>query len=588
MASTIQFNGFSAEFNPAVANKTKVQIRKPDSGQSLAELVAEECRDWLIGDNNANITLNAVIRMAHFVAKNLGLDYQTPTDLRGTAEDFHKILPDHIIAGIGMLQANANTSIAGKPGKGFIKGIMGVPEDSSDFHLKFMEESANTDLMDEIGTLVMPKLGQPESEFYQYFRRLTRLRNGLWSDEPGITNISGIRRTKNSKITWNDVLVVSWKDADGALHCKAYTATTEPGNKAGDPTVPPQTYIVRAGYHHGQQPGGRCFRVMARDEDNLNLKYTREDGRGINFHSGGSSCAPQNLVKHALPGGTAAAQKDFAKNIALVEIYKILTRWGLDKTISSWQILNKTNEALKDWTEARLAGVVKADDREIRVRQVTGGVSNEKVIQVAEAIKWTVNKWINIEKDPDALLRILKNADPGFAAPADWNTLNSGAVTNLVKPAHIRAIVEKQCKHFTTLNEIDGKPGKSYLIILAGRHPEVLKNKENAQKDLARLQELFKTEGITPAETEYVKKICFNSMEERRILALGNVESRQDDKAFDIEEDVKTWSTACQVVFGPEQFYEFWYYVVGKALQTGQRQWYYTIFDFNTLEVQKV
>ncbi len=588
MASSIQFNGFSAEFDLAAANKTKVQIRKPDSGQSLAELVAEECREWLIGDKNANITLNAAIRMAHFVSKNLGLEYHTPSDLRGTLEDFHKILPDHIIAGIGILQADNGTKIDGKPGKGFITGIMGIEDNSADSLLKFMDEGSNVDLMDEIGPLVLPKLGQPEPEFYQYFRRLTRLRNGLWSDEPGITNISGIRRTKDKKITWNDVLAVSWKDADGSLHCKAYTATTEPGNKDGDPTVPPQTYIVRAGYHHGQQPGGRCFRVMARDADNKNLTFTIGDGRGINFHSGGSSCAPQNMKKGSLPGGAAATEKDFAKNMALVEIFKILSHWGLDKTISSWKILNKTNDSLKDWTEANLVQILQADDREIRVRQVLGGVSKENIIKIADAIAWTVNKWINIEKDPDALLRILKSVDPGFEAPAGWNTLNSAAVTNLVKPAHIRAIVEKQCKHFTTLNEIDGKPGKSYLIILAGRHPEVLKNKENAQKDLARLQELFKTEGITPAETEYVKKICFNSMEERRILALGNVESRQDDKAFDIEEDVKTWSTACQVVFGPEQFYEFWYYVVGKALQTGQRQWYYTIFDFNTLEVQKV
>ena len=293
---------------------------------------------------------------------------------------------------------------------------------------------------------------------------------------------------------------------------------------------------------------------------------------------------PQNMIKGKLPGGTAATEKDFKKNMAFVEIFKILSHWGLDKTVASWQILNNTNEALKNWTEANLVQVIKADDREIRVRQAGA----EKSILIADAVQWNVNKWINIEKDRDALLRILKSVDPVFGAPADWSTMNPAAIAALIKPAHIRGIVEKQCRHYTGLNDVDGKAGKSYLIILARRFPEVMKNKENAQNDLARLRELFQTEGITPGEIDYVKQIRFNSIEERRILALGNVEGRQDDKAFDIDEDVKNWSIACQVVFGPEQFYEFWSYVVGQALQTGQRHWYYTIFDFQSIEVSEM
>ncbi len=588
MASLINFNNFSAELDSSALDKTKVQIRVPGSSRPLAELILEECRDWLIGDSKTNITLNATIRMAHFVAKSLGIEYHIPTDLRGTADDFHKILPDQIIAGIGMLQANAQSSIDGKPGKDFIKDIMGVTDSSSDFYLKFMEESSNTDLMDENGALVMPQLGRPEPEFYQYFRRLTRLRNGLWSDEPGITNISGVRRDNVSSTTWNDVLVVSWKDESGGLHCKAYTATTEPGNKKGDPTVPPQTFIVRAGYHHGRQPGGRCFRVMARDGDNKNLIFTRNDGRGINFHSGGTSGAPKNMIEGSLPGGTAGTEQDFIKNIALVEIFKILSNWGLDVNKASWQILNDANESLKNWSEANLAHVVQSDDNEIRVRQVIGGNTKEKTINIPNAVNWIVNKWINTEKNPDALLRILKSVDQNFAAPDNWSGLNSREVANLIKPAHILGIVEKQCRHVKDISEVDGMPGNTYMIILEGYHPEIMQQKENTQKSIERLEELFKTPGITANEVKYVKQIRFNSAEERKVLALGNVGHRKDEKAFDIDEDVKNWSTACQVVFGPEQFYEFWYYVVGQSLKTGQRHWYYTIFDLSTIGVPAV
>ena len=583
MASSFQFNGFSAEID---TNISKVQIRNSD--RVLSELMVSDCREWLIGDNKANITLNAAIRMAHFVAKQLGLEYNTPTDLSGTTEDFDKILPGHIVAGIALLQANKGSKIDGKPGGSFVKDVMEIQDDSPDSFLKFMEESSNTDLMDEIGELLLPNLGEPESEFYQYFRRLTRLRNGLWSDKPGITNISGIRRTKGQNATWNDVLAVSWKDADGTLHCKAYTATTEPGNKSRNPTVPPQSFIVKTGYHHGQQPGGRCCRVMALNSTKEKLIFTRDDMRGINFHSGGSSCMPGSMKKHALPGGSTKSEADFRKNIALVEIFKILSNWGLDSAKASWKILTEMNDSLKVWNETNLVQISQSDDREIRIRQVMGSQSNEKTIKIADAINWTADYWIKNKKDPDALLRILKDIDPGFAAPADWNTLKPEAVANLIKPKHIYGIVEKQSRHNTGLNDVDGKPGKSYMMILAGFQPEVLKQKERAQQHLARLQELFKTEGITPAEMDYVKQIRFNSAEERKILALGNVERRRDEKAFDIEEEVKGWSIACQVVFGPEQFYEFWHYVVGQALQTGQRHWYYTLFDFESMKVSPV
>lgn len=571
MPFPILHKGFTAELS---ADKTKITIKKSD--RSVAGVLdIQDCRAHLIGDKDAVMNLNAAVKIARFVGEKIKMNYERGANLRGTKEDYLKIIPDEIIAGIGLLQAEAGVSVDGKPGPVFIRSVMKVltGTDAGMRLLKFMDESDNTDLKFNNHNIQMPKQGSAPAAFYQYFRQLVLLRNGLWSDEPGITNIIGIRSVKPSlKSIWDDTLVVCWKDADNTPHCHQYVGSTEPGNTRLKPTVPPQTYLVRTGYHKSRQPGGRGFRIMARDANNRNLRYDLHDGRGINFHPGGSTGAPRNLISTRLPGGTAYSEADFQKNIALVEIFAILSRWGFSATRASYQFL-------AEGTGGPLMSIRQADDQIIIVEHA--GVSRQ--INVPEAINWMVDYWMKRQNDFPPLIRILKSVDPGFRVKPGVFRMTAKKMTGHIKPAHVLGIVEKQMRHLGDLDEVDGKPGQTYISILDGKLPDLQQQTLGARAELERLNALLKTPGITPAEAQYVKEICFNTAAERAKLVSSGIATADDKKMFEVDEEVSGWSVACQVVFGAEQFYKFWSQVTGQALKTGQRHWYYTVVDRRSL-----
>jgi hypothetical protein len=571
MLFPIRYKRFTATINPA---ETEIAVRNA-AGILLGTLPIADCRAYLVGDQAAAMTLNAAVHIARFTAEKTKIPYQPSARLRGTGEDYRLIIPNEVIAGIGLLQAAAGIAVDGLPGPQFIRTVMRqLTTTSADLRLlKFMDESANTLLKDEQGTLKMPAPGSPPSRFYDYFRRLVLLRNGLWSDEPNITNILGLRSVKPSlKSTWDDTLVVCWKDDAGDLHCHQYIGTTEPGNTNAKPSVPPQTYLMRAGYHKAQQPGGRGFRIAARDAQNRILRYDLPDSRGINFHPGGSTGATKMLAAGSLPGGTATGEQAFRKNVALSEIFSTLARWGFSAERPSYQFLaeNAGNP---------LIAILRADDNTIVVQHL--GIS--KTLDVKTAIEWMTDYWIRRKKQPETLMRILRSVDNNFKIRPGVQRMTIKKWNETIQPAHVQGIVEKQMRFLGDLQEVDGRPGDTYLSILDGKIPDLQQQTLRVRQELTRVNDLFKTPGITTKEVQYLKQICFNTIAERAKLVSAQIASSEDKSSFEVNEEVRNWSVACQVVFGAEQFYTFWRQVTGQALQTGQRQWYYTLIDKRTL-----
>jgi hypothetical protein len=571
MLFPIRYKRFTAIINP---DNTEIAIRNT-AGALLGTLPVARCRAYLIGDQEASMTLNAVVRIARFAAEKTKIPYERSTRLRGTPEDYRLLVPDEIIAGIGLLQAEAGITVDGLPGPQFIRTVMrqltATPAELR--LLRFMDEGANTLLKDEQGTLKMPAPGSPPSLFYAYFRRLVLLRNGLWSDEPNITNILGLRSVKPSlKSTWDDTLAVCWKDAEGGLHCHQYIGTTEPGNTQAKPSVPPQTYLVRTGYHKAQQPGGRGFRIAARDAQNRDLRYDLPDSRGINFHPGGSTGATKMLAAGSLPGGAAIGEQAFRKNMALTEIFAILARWGFSAERPSYQFLaeNAGNP---------LISLLQADD-DILIVQHLGKTKN---IAVKTAIAWMTDHWIKRKRQPETLMRILRSVDSNFKIRPGVQRMTIKKWNETIQPAHVQGIVEKQMQFLGDLQAVDGMPGDTYLSILDGKLPDLQLQKLQYRQEMTRVNDLLKTPGITTKEVQYLKQICFNTSAERSKLVSAQIASAEDQNAFEVNEEVRNWSVACQVVFGAEQFYKFWRQVTGQALQTGQRQWYYTLIDKRTL-----
>jgi hypothetical protein len=571
MLFPIRYKRFTAIINP---NNTEIAIRNA-AGVVLGTLPISNCRSFLIGDQEAAMTLNAAIRIARFTAEKTKIPYAQSTRLRGTPEDYRLLIPDEIIAGIGLLQAEAGITVDGLPGPQFIRTVMRqhttTPAELR--LLKFMDESANTLLKDNQGTLKMPAPGSPPSRFYEYFRRLVLLRNGLWSDEPNITNILGLRSVKPSlKSTWDDTLVVCWKDAEGDLHCHQYIGTTEPGNTHAKPSVPPQTYLVRAGYHKAQQPGGRGFRIAARDAQNRDLRYDLPDSRGINFHPGGSTGATKMLAAGSLPGGTAGGEQAFRKNMALTEIFAILSRWGFSADRPSYQFLAEN-------AGKPLISLLQADDDTLIVQHL----GRTKTIDIKTSIEWMTDLWIKRRKQPATLMRILRSVDNNFKIRPGVQRMTIKKWNETIQPAHVQGIVEKQIQFLGDLEDVDGRPGDTYLSILDGKLPDLELQTRPHRQEMARVHDLFKTPGITAKEVQYLKQICFNTSAERTKLVSAQIASSEDRNSFEVNEEVRNWSVACQVVFGAEQFYKFWRQVTGQALQTGQRQWYYTLIDKRTL-----
>jgi hypothetical protein len=541
-------------------------------------------RGYLLDDKVAQYTLNAVVRIAKFVAGELDLQYTIPTDLSGTPADDKKILPDDIALGIVLLQAHKGIPVDGFAGADFIRKVMGLHQDlrfSAHCRAAFMDESSNKIAVTGSGQrIIMPDFKASETVAYDFLRNITLVRNGLWSDRPNIVNLTGIRLVKgNASIQWDDTISVCWVDSTGKKHAKVYTATTEPGNRKLYKNMLPQTIIFYPGYHQGKQPALRGHRTMAFDPTKNNpdrLIFNTDDARGLNMHSGGTVGAMKSLVKYILPVG-ANNETELRAVLVFMEIFRILSRWGLDATRPAW-------ENLSGWAAAKAlrAGPISGSSVPIFQDEKTAAVRS---IYIPAARGWLAKKWAN---NRPILLKILRSVEPSFNPPPNFNQLNTAGLETVISNQHILGIAKRQCDYFFDAKKVDGLAGNTYLALLNAEIPDDGALAQLANKDFARMNELLKlSDGgntvLTTTRKNYVKKIITQTLLERAKFVESEAIKGLEASGQKIKDLVGTWSILCQVVFGPEMFYEMMEYALRNILETGQRRLYYTLIDEATV-----
>ncbi len=126
--------------------------------------------------------------------------------------------------------------------------------------------------------------------------------------------------------------------------------------------------------------------------------------------------------------------------------------------------------------------------------------------------------------------------------------------------------------------------GNTYLSLLNAEIPADGALAQLANIDYARMTALFKLfDGGNPVlnntRRNYVKKIITQTLIERAKFIESEALKGLEVSGNKIKDLVGTWSILCQVVFGPEMFYEMMEFALGNALETGQRRWYYTLID---------
>ena len=109
-----------------------------------------------------------------------------------------------------------------------------------------------------------------------------------------------------------------------------------------------------------------------------------------------------------------------------------------------------------------------------------------------------------------------------------------------------------------------------------------------ANVDFNRINNLLQAFGganpvLTTKRSTYVKQIRTQTLLEREKFKASEEKKGLESSGQKIKDLVGAWSELCQVVFGPEMFYEMMRFTLVNALQTGQRRWYYTLIDEATV-----
>jgi len=361
------------------------------------------------------------------------------------------------------------------------------------------DEAGNTSMEKSDGTaIVIPDFGSDSEEtLYDFMRDITLARNGLWSDEDSIVNLTGLRReleiseAEDHEVQWNDTMAASWieTDAEGneIKHCKHYTATTEPGNRDANRMMAPQSMTVLMGLHNGRQPAGRTVSPLIKgsDIDNNEYDFDTDNSAGMNFHPGGMrgyrgkiDVTPDKLS--GFPGQYGAkTENDFSDNLLLGEAFYILSKYGTDWDKSAYDYL-KT---------ARDTAIATAENQ--RTEEQTNSIS-----------------------DYDRITTIL--SDNSFTAAR-----------------------------------------KTYL-----------KNKIKYSSE---------------AEEEH--------LDGDATTASGISTANLEDGSLEISENVHLASKGCQVIYGAQTFYDYWWNTINKSEDSGQRRWYYTLINitdpYNEIETKE-
>ncbi|MFN6945977.1 MAG: DUF4157 domain-containing protein, partial [Cytophagaceae bacterium] len=567
----------------------KVKIGEgSETTANTKQINGNNCRTWMIGNYN----WNGIVKILKYASSELNnFNYSIPTDLEGTDGDNTKIIPIEGIKAIIELQAkkatensgsNANitsilSKIDGLPGNGFATGVMGETS-----RIDLMDESGNTNINDHEGnTIEVPSMNADPATLYDFFRNITLARNGLWSDNENIVNITGLRRVIDaaSSTQYNDTLAACWisnEEGEAVKHCTTYSGTTEPGNRNNKRQLQPQTMLVKLGYHQSRQPGGRTHQTLIKGAgvNNNERTFNSNDAAGMNFHHGGNSVNIGDM-DNVLPGGTVSSENSFLQNIKFVEIFHILSKWGLKNTTPAYQIL-------KDWHNYKeiLVEGVEGDNLNLQREGDEGSVQRN----ISTSTEWLANYWINIKKDRNSLLTILQSVDSNFVVPENFSSLNKDEVKELISSVHIEEIFKKQTEYYKDLNDIDGKAGADFIKIIEGKKTSVEELVSLAQEHYPRIESLFSSMNSNYAT--YLKGLKMNTSQERNLISDNNQTDVLTDDALQINQNVGSWSEGCQVIFGPEQFYNYWMDVTNKAEESGQRKWYYTLIDMSSLETE--
>jgi len=176
----------------------------------------------------------------------------------------------------------------------------------------------------------------------------------------------------------------------------------------------------------------------------------------------------------------------------------------------------------------------------------------------------------------------LQHIDSGFQKPEGYDKMTKEEILELITNGHIESIIKKQASHFKNIKSVDGKAGKSFLKIINGEQEKIADIKVRATADLERIEELFDSFDDNTALTNSHKNYIQNDIITQTIAERGafdTISNTLANEAVEINQNVAKWSILCQVIFGPEKFYEFMMQVSNKSLETGQRRWYYTLID---------
>lgn len=557
-----------------------------------------QIRDWITEQYN----WNSIVQIVKYAAsKNTNFTYTVPTNLAGTSADASLIIPDDAIKAIISVQldkklektdlkesnyAEILKAVDGLPGSSFVKEIMKETSKSA-----LLNEESNTSMKDTDGNdIEIPNMDSDETTLYNFFRNITLARNGLWSDKEDITNITGLRRKLETDVTeWNDTIAVCWTSKEGdtvTKHAKVYAGTTEPGEISNHRQMTPQTSTMHLGYHKGRQPAGRLSQIQVQDKNNSSsTNFYKDDSRGFNVHPGGSTAKTKGMMSGAIAYGKSVEGNSFSINVLMTESFKILSEWGLDPTKTAY-------EQIKTWKDVVLLDYKgKSDDgKSVSFDKGTGEDKTTTTRDIAASKKWLVDYWFAQKDGRNNLVKILKDVDANFSEPDKLNSISKKDFLALITDDAVENIVKKQIDYSNEAKHVDAKAGSGFLDIIDGKKEKTTTLKTKATAAHTRLEQIFKSlkddYKVKDEKINYLKGLKPNTKGERKTYDTKTTKLTSENNTTEVNENVGGWSEGCQVVFGPEKFYEMWHHLTNKTEDSDQRLWYYTLIDLSKKETK--
>lgn len=578
-----------------------------ESREATKVFSAGNCRDYILKHYN----WNGIVKLMRMVYEMSGDAYSSPTNLTGTSGDHSLIIPAKGIGHVIRLQVrkaiedrtpeDANLDLLlrrvdGLPGNGFATKILKA-RSLADFLSEWGNKSMKK--LDDGSPIKVPVLGDSPAMLYDFFREIVRSRNGLWSDEPGISNIVGLRRTvdKMNQTGYNDTLAVCFteEDENGTIQKRVEIniASTEPGNRVLDRQLVPQTMLLLPGFHNIRQPAGRTSNALKQERNKGSLTWCEGDTT-MNFHQGannfsypGATSNARNLwlMKYGVDGNL---QRGIPKsgwdertlldfNLLLSEVFLILSKYGGDGTSAPQQNLEKLAKKSTATVKGTSGGSIK-----IEMGSGAGAVS--KTIQTLAAKTWAVNYWFDrkTKEERHKFTSILQKLEVFDGTTIDnWERIRKEDIIASLTDEHILKVVNTQIEYLDDIAKIDGLPGQTFVELIAGIYPSLLQ----AKKDKTTLDNLLKNlEGFTLKNVADLQKTLKTSLfikTENNRRRLYNNTKYDTRLKLDVVENatVGPYSQGCQIIFDTEVFYKFWHKLLFRASQSGQVRWYYTLID---------